>query len=485
MNRLDPRAPVIVGIGQINRREPDERDPVGLMADACRMALRDAGASGAPGHIDLLAVLDGLWSWRDPGRLVAERIGAGHARSLLTTFGGHTPQALTGRIAERIAAGELGAALVCGGEDNHTRRRDRRRGEKPARTAEPSGAAPDETYGEPLDMGTALETERGLGEPVVTYAVIESMFMAESTDGPEAHVRRLGDLWAGFAAVAAANPWAADRRGIAAEAIVDVAPDNRMVAWPYTKAMCANNDVDMAGALLICSVEVAETLAVPRDRWVFPWASAEAHDTSELSARRHLHRSPALAAAGQAVLERACLTIDDVAHLELYACFPSIVEMTVSHLGIDPARQLTMTGGLGFAGAPMNTSTLHGICAMVDALRGGPGVGLVQGNGGNATHHAFGLYSAAPPGDPYARIESEPRLDRRPVAPADAAGPVTVEGFTVRHDREDPTSAIVSCLTEAGARAWGHSSVRAAMEDLMGGAVGRTATLCRDGEILL
>ena len=170
-----------------------------------------------------------------------------------------------------------------------------------------------------------------------------------------------------------------------------------MVTWPYTKALCANNDVDMAAAMVMCSARCATDLGISRDSWVFPWAATEAHDTLEFSARGSLARSPALQDAGRAVLAHSSLSIDDVTHIELYGCFPAIVEMTTDALAIDRRRQLTMTGGLGFAGSAMNTSTLHGLCAMVKGLRRQPGVGLVQGNGGNATHHAFGIYSSDPP----------------------------------------------------------------------------------------
>ena len=461
---IDPTTPVIVGVGQINRRQPDDRDAVELMADACRLALADAGSTGLEAATDLVAVLDGLWSWTDPGRLVAQRIGATGARTLLTTFGGQTPQALTGALAARIERGDIGAAIVCGGEINHTRRRARRAGRTLPRTPEPAGREPTERFGDRLDMGSEHERSRGLIDPLTTYAVIESILMAKSPGGPDRHLEELGRLWAGFASVAAENPHAADRRGPDPDEIIEVTPSNRMVSWPYPKSMCANNDVDMAAALVICSAEVASSATVPRDRWVFPWAATEADDTHLFSARAALDESPALADAGRAVLDTTGLGIDEIDHLELYSCFPSIVEMTVEALGIDPDRQLTMTGGLGFAGAAMNTATLHGICAMSEGLRREPGLGLVHGNGGNATHHAFGIYSSDPPATPFIRLERRPELATRKVAPSDATGPVEVEGSTVRFDRDGPRHAVVSCITPAGARAWALTDTSDTME---------------------
>jgi acetyl-CoA C-acetyltransferase len=325
-----------------------------------------------------------------------------------------------------------------------------------------------------------------MADPLTSYAVIESMLMAGSPDGPDRHRAMLGELWAGFAAVAADNPHAADRSRPDAETITSASPANRMVTWPYTKALCANNDVDMAAAMVMCSARCATDLGISRDSWIFPWAATEAHDTLEFSARGSLARSPALEDAGRAVLDHANLSIDDVTHIELYGCFPAIVEMTTDALAIDRGRQLTMTGGLGFAGSAMNTSTLHGLCAMVTGLRRQPGIGLVQGNGGNATHHAFGIYSSDPPARPFARSDRQTDvvLETRPVAPAHEQGSVEIEGYTVRFDHDGPTHAVVSCLTVDRARAWATSRSSEVMDWLMNGAVGETAQLAPTGELV-
>jgi acetyl-CoA C-acetyltransferase len=487
MSSIDPHTPVIVGVGQLNRHEEDDRDAVDLMVDVVRTAIADADAASIPDRIDLIAVVDGLWSWTDPARLVTDRLGAAAARTMLTSFGGQIPQTLTAALAARIGTGELDLAVVCGGEVNRTRRRARREGRELRRVAQEPGVEPTERFGSGLHLGTELEQARGLVDPATAYAVIESVLMAANQEGPDAHRRQMGELWARFAAVAAQNAHAADRSRPDAGQITTVTPRNRMVVWPYTKALCANNDVDMAAALILCSAEAATDLGIDRDLWVFPWAGTRADDTHQLGARERLDRSPALAEAGRAVLDHCRLGVEDLDHLELYGCFPSIVEMTTDALEIDRRRPLTMTGGLGFAGAAMNTSTLHGLCAMTDGLRRQPGTGLVQGNGGYATNHAFGVYSSQPPERPFVDIDrqSEVSLAARRVAAADAAGPVEIEGYAVRFDRAGPTGAVVACLTTDGARAWGSSTSPDVMATLMLGAVGLTGRLAADGEVTL
>ena len=72
---------------------------------------------------------------------------------------------------------------------------------------------------------------------------------------------------------------------------------------------------------------------------------------------------------GRRALEMAGLTIDDVAIVDLYSCFPSAVQLGAQSLGLDINRQLTRTGGLSFAGGPWNNYVMHSISTVV-ALSG-------------------------------------------------------------------------------------------------------------------
>ena len=112
---------------------------------------------------------------------------------------------------------------------------------------------------------------------------------------------------------------------------------------------------------------------------------ADANDHWFISERPELHRSPAIRLAGAAALEAAGLGIDDVASIDLYSCFPAVVQMAAAELGLavdDPARPLTLTGGLTFGGGPGNNYTSHGIARAVGALREAPGsTALVTGLG--------------------------------------------------------------------------------------------------------
>ena len=146
-----------------------------------------------------------------------------------------------------------------------------------------------------------------------------------------------------------------------------------MIGFPYPKRLNSNNAVEQGAAVLVCSVEAAERLGVPRDRWVFPHAGADAHDAMFTVERHDLHSSASIRIAGGRALELAGVGVDDVAHVDLYSCFPSAVQVAANELGLGLDRDLTVTGGLSFAGGPWNNYVTHAIATMVDVLRDDPG----------------------------------------------------------------------------------------------------------------
>ena len=78
-----------------------------------------------------------------------------------------------------------------------------------------------------------------------------------------------------------------------------------------------------------------------------------------LSARPAPWRVPGFAHAGRRALAHAGIGPTELGPLELYSCFPSAVRAQTRELGIDEARPLTVTGGMTFAGGPLNHFVLQ------------------------------------------------------------------------------------------------------------------------------
>jgi acetyl-CoA C-acetyltransferase len=293
----------------------------------------------------------------------------------------------------------------------------------------------------------------------MVYPLFETALRAANGRGVEEHQRAVSELWSRFSAVAAGNPYAWSPYEFSPAEIRTVSGDNRMVVFPYPKRMCANIDVDQGAALILCSYEAAQAAGVPDDRIVFLHAGAGAHDHYFVTERWSLAESPAIRAAGGAALGAAGVDVDAVAHLDLYSCFPSAVEIGRAALGIAPddTRPLTVTGGLGFAGGPVNNYPTHGIARMVDALRADPGsVGLTTALGWFLTKHSVGVWSTNPPTEPFRAIDAQDRVDALPSrAPAGLVDTdATIEATSVSFERDgSPSVAIVSLVTDDGARA--------------------------------
>jgi acetyl-CoA C-acetyltransferase len=488
---LDPRTPVLVGVAQATQRPEDPADAVEaveLMQRVVEEAAADAGSPDLLKALQLVAVVTGAWSYSDPGRLLADRVGAGAARTSLSYNGGNTPQSYVNAVSRRIAAGELDVAVITGAETIWSRRRRRAAGL--SRNVTPQeGVEPDERLGSDVTMSSDFEHERGFEMPVHFYPTFESAVRAERGETIDEHRTRISALWAGFNAVAVANPYAWRREPMTADQIRSADHGNRMVGFPYTKAMNSNWDLDQGAALLLCSVEAAQAAGVPRDRWVFPLAGTDAHDTLLVSNRRDLHSSPAVAAAGRRLFDLAGRQVDEVAHVDVYSCFPSAVQVSAAELGLGLDRQLTVTGGLTFAGGPLNNYVTHSIATMAGVLRSDPGsLGLCTANGGYLTKHALGLYSTEPPAAGFRWADCQDEVDRVPSTPAapNHVGAVQVEGYTVMHGKEGPERALFALRTPDGARTFGNSTEPGLIDEVLGReAVGRSGELDADGRVVL
>jgi len=490
--RLDPRLPVLVGVGQLNQRvdrgEP-ELEPTALMAEALRIAAADAGEPRLLEQADSVGVVHVLsWRYADPGRLVGEAIGNPGIHTVHTPVGGNVPQALVNKAGRDIRDGRADIVLVTGAEAWRSRTSHRSGGGRPDWSVEPQGAAPDEELGEEVVLNHQNEMGRGIMMPVQFYPLFENAWRAANGWTIPEHLDRLARLWAGFSEVAAGNPNAWIRRAYSPAELSSGADGNRMIGFPYRKLFNSNNAVEQGAALILCSVEKARALGVPSDRWIFPHAGTDVHDTYFVSNRPSLCASPAIRIAGRRAFELAGVGPDDLAHVDVYSCFPSAVQIAVAELGLDDTRPLTVTGGLSFAGGPWNNYVSHSIATMVDRLRETDGgVGLCTANGGYLTKHAFGIYGSQPPAQPFQWDEPQAEVDAAGTRELCESfdGPVTVEGYTVMHGRDDqPEVGLAAVLLADGRRAWGSTHDKAVLRDMeVEEFVGRDATLTADGAL--
>lgn len=457
----DPRsvpddAPILAGVGIATQREEDPLkavEPLALMMRAVREAGRDSGSEDNLRHVGRISIPKGRWDYGDPGRLIAREIGAPRVASQLAVPG-VLQQTLIGDACRAVAAGEVRAALVVGGEAGYRILRAKKTGQPIADTEE--GGSPDEVLRPDAPLRSPAELAAGFGMPVGLYAMLDSALRTARGESLEQQRQRIGRLYEGFSAVAAANPNAWRRQALTAQEIVTPGPGNGMQATPYTKSLCSNWSVDQAAALLVMTAGLARELGVAPEKWVYALGSAESNHMETVASRRVLHRSPGARAAGMAVLETSGVAIGDVDLLDLYSCFPVAPEIVADELGIPRDRPLTITGGMAFAGGPYNNYVLQSTAEMALRLRKqGVGTGLVGCISGVVTKQAFGLWSARPPSRPFActDVTADVARDAAPLPEAESYdGEARVVAWTVLHSSDAPPRAIVIADTPDGRR---------------------------------
>ena len=458
--------PILVGVAQNEQRLEafgEHKEPLDLMADALAAAAEDAGNPALLNDATALRVVRGKWPYSNPAGVLAERLGLQGVETGLTPFGGNYVQHVINQSALDVQAGRHAVVLITGAECGNTQAKAKRAGQQlrwEARAGEP-----DRQFGEELPMAHPEEIACGVVAPVQMYAMFEHALRHHLGESAQQHAERVSTLWAGFSQVAANNPHAWLREPQSATAIRTPGPRNRPVSDIYPKLMNSNNSVDQGAALILTSTEHARKQGIAESRWVYLWAGTDAHDTPFVSNRDNLYSSPAIRHAGNRCLELAGVAAAELDHVDLYSCFPVAVQVAARELGLDQTRPLTVTGGLTFAGGPLNNYVMHSVARTVELSRAQPDTrNLVTANGGYLTKHAFGVYSATPPGSDFrhADLQSEVDAEPRRQLQTDYAGDATVEAYAVMHDAEGPAIGHLACLTDAGERVWANIRDRAA-----------------------
>lgn len=485
--------PIVVGVGQHVERDAaaSTLSPVQLAAVACDKALADSGRGTA-----LAALLDTVVAIRffehstkggemvahpfgcsdNVPRAIARRVGAEPRRAIYADVGGQTPQRLVNRFCAEIQRGETQAVLIGGAEAIATIKQAARSGRQFDWREDIGGDCRDEW--ETDKLSTPYERAHGLFLPLRTYPLLEHARRRRRGLDCTQYRLEMGELFAPFSAVAAANPYAQFPQARSAAALATIDQGNYLISEPYTKALVAQDAVNQGAAVVLTSVGVARRLGIAPSQWAFLQSHADLDDRT-VSARTLLERSLAQELVIERVLDAADTRIDDVAHLDLYSCFPIAVFSACEALGLDwrSGRALSLTGGLPFFGGPGNNYSMHAICEAVTRVRADRTTrALVLANGGYLSKHSAGLYVGALRGpwrptdcsDIARRFAAIPAM---PIAdPAPATGVLESYVMTFKQGRSDVV--YVSAMTDSGsARYFARVTDEASVAAIAGGEV--------------
>ncbi len=467
---MEPSTPILVGCGEVSdQTTPCEaaRSPFDLIAAAGRVALADAGGAGLAAAIDTVAMVrlfadssyrfaTNLGTSTNPPKSIAQRLHIAARRHIYTHSGGNMPQFLVNHFAEAISRGEMRAVLLAGGEALRTQRGLERVGASASWNEEPGGEP--EMIGDARRAWSDEEARHNLRAAIAMYPLVENAIRGKLGRTIEEHLLEMGRLFARFSQVAAANPLATRREVYSAERLATVDADNRWIGFPYPKLMNSNAFIDQAAALVMTSVGEAQRLGIPQTKWVFLHGCADGHDHWHVSERVELAGSAAIRMGARRALAMAGRRLDEIDSFDLYSCFPAAVEIGCQEIGLteDDPRGLTVTGGLPFFGGPGNNYVTHSIAEMMRRVRAKPGAfGLVTANGNYVTKHSFGVYSTRPVEGRWQREDPsvlQRELDSLPKAALveQAAGPATVETYTIMHGKNGPERCVLFGRLDVG-----------------------------------
>ena len=462
--QLDPQTPVLVAWAAVEQELDDPLealDAAGLMVRAAR----EAAADDVLRQVDWVGAIEGLTVYPDPGRLVADALGATSAHTLLARLGVQQ-QTLISMALSAVVDGTARLALVTGGEAKHRARRAKVLGVEAPYTVQDASVVPDEVHEPAQEQVLDCEIRAGLAMAVGFYAVMESAYRAGRGESLADNRRRLGELYARFTEVAAANPHA-DRREVLTAEEITASP---MLSFPYTKRMTSSWTVDQAAALLFCTAGTAQELGIDPSRWVVPLVAVESNHMPALTARPDLTRAAAMRTMAQAATEATGLSLTEVDHVDLYSCFPIAVTMAAEGLGLPLDRDLTVTGGMAFAGGPFNNYVFQATCRAADLLLASGGTALVSCVSGLYTKQGFTLWSTAAPARPFAVLDVTEQVraaePERTVVFVET-GKGTIVGCTVLYDSGAPHRAVAVVDLDDGTRTTSGSSDAAVLEQFL------------------
>jgi acetyl-CoA C-acetyltransferase len=454
---MKERVPVLVGVGRYTQHESTPIDqaltPAGMFRAAALRAALDAGCDAAL-LADAVAIgcpamfLEFRWlgtfgkmPFKNFPRTVADELGANPADEFcwLSWHGGNGPQFLINNFADLISKGEMpqGPILIGGVEENATFDRAVRAGKKELlkNMGWDDGNTPPKTEPKLLNktleqnpqnaaaarrLSSAVRGWFGDNAAITAYAMFENAYAHQLSRSTDDHMSKVAELLAGFSVIAAAHPEHSWFKGSKTkDFLLTNTDENRMMSYPYSKWMCARDEIDQSACVVMMSWAEAERRGIHRDRLVFLHGSGDAYDTDYVPLRRSYSESPSMRAAYAEAFRSSGLDLgdpDDVAKitaLDVYSCFPIAVEQACECLGLNaightkkassPAvgvDRLTTTGGLPYHGGPGSNYSCHGLCGLVEKLRT-PSfrgeLGMLCANGGFLTEHACGIYSTDPP----------------------------------------------------------------------------------------
>ena len=388
--------PVLVGLGSLQQKgsfvELDEA--LILMEKATLEAIKDTNTLEIKKYIDEIQIPKGYWAYRDPGKWIAEKHGFAEVETSVTKIG-VLQQNLINSACKKIINGDIRASLIVGGEARFKKIQALKEGlafEEMELTINP-----DHYVKAKEDLYVPQEID-ALGMMAVGYyAIIESAMRYKNNRTLKEHEKFLGDYYERFSEIAAENPHAWNQETFSSKEIGTPSVKNKRIAYPYNKLHNSSWNVNQASALILTSEEIANSLNIPSVKRVYPLISTETNHMIGVIQRPDLTAPVGLQLATDYLLETVANNQIQPTLYELYSCFPVAVQLFSEALKVPDNIDKTITGGMPFAGGPLNNYLLHATAQMLMKIREHTDeIGLITGVSGMMTKQALAIWGKDP-----------------------------------------------------------------------------------------
>ena len=438
------KTPVVIGVSSITQKGnyEDLDEALILMDIATKNAIKDCGNDDIKKYINEISIPKGYWKYRDPGKWVAKNNNIENIKTSITKIG-VLQQNLINKAAIKIQDGSINASLIIGGESRYKRVIASKLGKKYIETE--LNINPDQYIKAESELRLNAE-EEALGEMAVGYySILESAYRASKKYSIEDHRKNIANLYEKFSKIAVNNKNSWVSVPLSNKDILETSDTNPKQSFPYNKLHCTSWNVNQSSALIICSEDIADKLNIAHSKRVYPLASSESNSMIPTLLRRKLIDPLGLKLAAKYILN-FCKT-HNIKHntYDLYSCFPIAVQMFADSLELKNQQDLSVTGGMAYAGGPLNHYVLTSTVKMIEEIRNDISkVGIITGVSGMMTKQSFALWSKEPLEKFYFKDVSSDaqKLDNPLKISNQSNGKALIIGYTVMDDSIGPKAVL-------------------------------------------
>ena len=446
--------PVVVGIGDIQQKDQFDNldEALILMEKASIKAIKDCENSEITKYIDEVQIPKGFWKYRDPGKWIAEKNNFPNVTTTVSKIG-ILQQSLINDACKKIIDGKIKACLIVGGEARYKRIKAQIENKNFIETE--LNENPDFYVKPSDDLNINIEIENLGTMAVGYYAILESAFRCSKNRDFHDHHRNIANVYSKFSKIAKVNKMGWLKESFTSEDILNSSKRNPQMAFPYNKLHCTSWNVNQAAAMILCSEELADKLNINAKKRIYPLASSENNHMIPTLLRQNLFESYGLNLAAKFILDVCKKNNLKPTYYDLYSCFPAAVQMFAEALRIKNISSTSLTGGMSFAGGPLNSYVINSTVQLFKKIRENKkNIGIITGVSGMMTKQSFALWS----GEPNCQYEfkdvslkaSKKEIAKELSNKKDGNGKII--GYTVLNDKNSTKKAVIYVEDISGKR---------------------------------